>query len=251
MDFAVVSRARRQNVGTQEDTMRVLMIAGTVTLLAAAPVSAQDSGARGQDASGYVTGLGGFATSVTNTMGDILVEGGVRIAPHVKVFGDIGRFGNLQSDLQPTLDATTSALAANQGLIVTGGGTAPAWYGVGGLRVEVPTPSRVVPYVLGGVGFARLNPQPQFTFSSGIMPDGSTPVAGTDVTAAVTTAGLFTPPAADTTFMLTFGGGVQVPVAPHWIVDAGYRYSRLAADSTLNPVALTTNGMAFGFGYRF
>jgi opacity protein-like surface antigen len=181
----------------------------------------------------------------------MLVEGGARIAPHVMLFGNIGRFGNLQADLQPTLDATTSALAANQGIGVTGSGTLPAWYGVTGLRVEIPTKSRVMPYVLGGVGLARLNPQPQFVFSSGTLPDGSTPAVGTDVTAAITTPSFFTPPAADTTFMFTLGGGMQVPVARHWVVDAGYRYSRIAADSTLSTLPLTMNGMTFGFGYRF
>jgi opacity protein-like surface antigen len=238
-----------RSVGTQEEVMRALMIAAAVTLLTAAPLFARGSG--GQDASGFVTGLGGFATSVGNTTGDVLVEGGVRIAPHVMAFGNIGRFGNLQADLQPTLDTTTAALAANQGLSVIGGGSLPASYFVGGLRVEVPTRGRVMPYVLGGVGVARLNPTAQFTFSSGIMPDGSMPAVGTDVTTAMTSAGFFTAPPASTAPMFTLGGGVQVPVAPHWVVDAAYRYSRIAADSTLSAAPLNANGMTFGFGYRF
>jgi opacity protein-like surface antigen len=56
---------------------------------------------------------------------------------------------------------------------------------------------------------------------------------------------------ASTAFMFTFGGGVQVPVVPHWVLDAGYRYSRIAADSTLSASPLNANGMTFGFGYRF
>ena len=79
--------------------MRTLMIAATLTLMAAGPVFAQDKGVGGEGASGYVTGLGGFARSVTNTTGDLAVEGGIRIAPHVMVIGNIGRFGNLQPDL--------------------------------------------------------------------------------------------------------------------------------------------------------
>jgi opacity protein-like surface antigen len=231
--------------------MRTLMIATSVTLLAAAPVFAQEKGVTGADARGYLTGLGGFAKSITNTTGDLLVEGGVRIVPHVMVFGNLGRFGNLQADLQPTLDATTSALATNQGLSVIGGGSLPATYVTGGLRVEVPTRSRVMPYALGGVGVARLNPTAQFTFSSGIMPDGSAPLVGTDVTAAIISAGSFTAPPSSSALMLTFGGGVQVSVAPHWAVDAGYRYSHIAADTTLSASPLTTNGMTFGIGYRF
>jgi hypothetical protein len=124
--------------------MRTLMMTAAVTVLAAAPLLAQEKGAGGRDAAGYVTGLGGFAASVGNTTGDMLVEGGVRIAPHMKVFGNVGRFGNLQADLQPTLDATTSALANNQGLNVIGGGSLPATYLSGGLRVEVPTNTRLM-----------------------------------------------------------------------------------------------------------
>jgi Outer membrane protein beta-barrel domain len=229
--------------------MRTLMMAATVTVLTAAPLFAQENG--GPDARGYVTGLGGFARSVGITTGDVLLEGGVRIAPHVMVFGNVGRFGNLQADLQPTLDATTAALAATQGLTVIGGGSLPASYFSGGLRVEVPTNSRFIPYVLGGVGAAHLNPTAQFTFSSGTLPDGSTPAVGTDVTTAIISAGSFTTPPASTAFMFTLGGGVQVPVVPHWVLDAEYRYSRIAADSTLSASPLNANGMTFGFGYRF
>jgi opacity protein-like surface antigen len=228
-----------------------LMIATTATLLTAAPLLAQERGAGGEDARGYVTGLGGFATSVTNTTGDVRAEGGVRVAPHVMIFGNVGRFGNLQGDLQPTLDTTTSALAANQGLDVVGGGSMPAKYVSGGLRVEVPTHSRAMPYVLGGVGVARLNPSAQFTFSSGALPDGSIPAVGDDVTTQLTSAGIFTAPATSSALMLTVGGGVQVSVARHWIVDTGYRYSRVAADTTLSASAINANGMTFGFGYRF
>jgi Outer membrane protein beta-barrel domain len=229
--------------------MRTLMIAAAVTLLTTGPLLAQEGG--GQNASGYVTGLGGFATSVGNTTGDIAAEAGVRIAPHVMVFGTIGRFGNLQADLQPTLDSATAALSANQGLSVIAGGKLPASYGLGGLRVEVPTGSRVLPYVLGGVGVARLTPTTQFIFSSGTLPDGSTPDVGVDVTTAIVSAGVFTAPAASNAFMFTAGGGVQVPVTQHWVADAGYRYCRIAADTTLSASPLTTNGMTFGVGYRF
>ena len=105
--------------------------------------------------------------------------------------------------------------------------------------------------LFGGAGVARLNPTAQFTFSSGTLPDGSAPAVGTDVTTAITSAGNFAAPPASTAPMFTFGGGVQVPVAAHWVLDTGYRYSRIAADSTLSASPLTTNGMTFGFGYRF
>jgi len=229
--------------------MKPITFVLSATLLAAAPLAAQEAG--GQNAQGYVTGVGGFATSVGNTTGSILAEGGVRVAPHVMVIGSIGRYSDLQSELQPTLDGTTSALATTNGLTVTGGGSLPATTFSGGLRAEIPVNDHVLPYVLGTIGVAHLTPQPAFTFSSGTMPDGSTPAVGTDVTAALTTAGSFTTPASSNAFLLTLGGGVQVPVVPHWVVDVGYRYSRIAADSTLSATPLNLNGMTFGFGYRF
>jgi opacity protein-like surface antigen len=220
--------------------MRVLMIAASVTLLTAAPLLAQSE-------RGYVTGVGGFAATSDTTSGNVLGEAGVRIAPHLLVFGSLGEFHNLQpSELQPTVDSTTAVLSAGQGLNVLGTARVPAWYSVGGLRYEVPTRGRVSPYLLGGIGAARLNPTAQFTFSSGTLPDGSTASVGDDVTSQLVAAGDFTAPPATTAFMFTLGGGVEIPVARHWAIDAGYRFSRVAADTPLN-----AQGATFGFGYRF
>jgi hypothetical protein len=166
------------------------------------------------------------------------------------LFASVGRFANLQAELQPTLDATTSALSS-QGLRVTGGGALPAWYGVGGLRAEIPANAHVFPYLLGGLGAARLNPTAQFTYVSGTMPDGSAPTVGTDVTSTLVSTGSYTAPPASTALMLMLGGGVQVPLVPHWAFDLGYRYSHIAADSTLSAPALNTNVLTFGVGYRF
>jgi opacity protein-like surface antigen len=230
--------------------MRSVFVMATAIVLAAVPAFAQRGGTTSQQGLGYVTGFGGFTRSAGDTTGNVLAEGGGRIAPHVMVFGDLGRFTNLQAALQPTLSTATASLAAN-GIGVTSGGTLPAWYGIGGLRAEIPTQTRVSPYVLGGLGFAHLNPQPTFAFQSGILPDGTTPSTGADVTSAITAAGLFTAPPAETDLMMTLGGGVQILVAPHWVADAGYRYSRIGISTTLSATPINANGMTFGFGYRF
>jgi opacity protein-like surface antigen len=222
--------------------MRALMMAAALTLWSAAPLLAQAE-------RGYVTASGGFTSTTEATAGDLLLEGGIRIAPGLMVFGDIGQFHNLQpSDVQPAVDSTTGLLSTSQGLNVTGTGRVPAVYSVGGLRYEMPMQWRLAPYVLGGLGFARLSPTAQFVFNSGTgtLPDGSVPVAGADVTSQLVTAGDFTPPAASTAFMFTLGGGVEIPVVAHWAVDVGYRFSRVSADTPLN-----TQGATFGFGYRF
>ena len=220
--------------------MRELMIAATITLLTAAPLLAQNERV-------YVTGVGGFTATSDTTSGNVMGEAGVRIAPHVLAFGSLGEFHNLQpSELQPTVDSTMAVLAAGQGLNVLGTARVPAWYSVGGLRYEAPTKGRVSPYLLGGIGAARLNPTAQFTFSSGKLPDGSTPTVGDDVTSQLVAAGDFTAPPPATAFMFTLGGGVEIPVARHWAIDAGYRFSRVDADTPLN-----AQGATFGFGCRF
>ena len=100
--------------------------------------------------------------------------------------------------------------------------------------------------MLGGVGFARMSPTAEFSYASGSLPDGSTPSVGDDVTNQIVTAGDFTLPSATTSFMYTLGGGVDIPVAGKWVVDAGYRFSRINSDTPVN-----VNGVNFGVGYRF
>ena len=221
--------------------MKLIWMAAALVALTAAPSMAQ------QAERGYISAAGGFAVSPDTTSGNVLAEGGVRIAPHLSVFGNVGQFHDLQpSDVQPAVDATTASLSQSSGLDLVGNGRVPAWYSVGGLRFDVPTRGRVTPYALGGIGFARLSPTATFTYQSGTMPNGTTPSVGDDVTSEIVSAGAFTAPAASNSFMFTLGGGVAVPVARHWDVDAGYRYSRIDADAPIN-----TQGMTFGFGYRF
>jgi opacity protein-like surface antigen len=213
----------------------------------AAPAFAQESGTLGTRA--YVSLFGGTVWA-GDTTGSVIIEGGARVAPHVLAFGNVGHFNDLQTDLTPSLSAQTSTLA-NDGIDVTGVGTLPAWYTLGGLRAEFPANRHALPYVLGGLGTARLKPNEQFMFGSGALPDGTVPSSGSDVTSALETSGVLPTPVRTNAFMYTLGGGVQVPVTTHWAADLGYRYSRIAADTTLNSGALGTNAMAFGFGYRF
>jgi opacity protein-like surface antigen len=221
--------------------MRRIVIATMIGVVTAVPSFAQTE-------RGYVTGGGGIAVSTGATSGDVLFEGGVRIAPHLLVFGDVGQFHNLQpSDVQPAVNNAT-ILSASQGLDLAAAGRVPAVYSVGGLRYEIPLQSRFAPYVLGGAGFARLSPGAQFTVVSatGTLPDGTTPAVGANVTTQLMSGGDFSPPPASTAFMFTLGGGVDMPVMPHWAIDIGYRFSRVSAATPLN-----TQGATVGFGYRF
>lgn len=199
---------------------------------------------------GYLSLFGGSVWTGGDTTANLVFEGGARIAPHLLAWGNLGRFNDLQPDLTPFLDAETGTLA-NQGIGVNGLGTLPAWYTLGGLRAEFSPKGHTLPYVLGGLGTARLKPNEEFMFSSGALPDGSVPAAGTDVTSSLETSGALLTPERTNAFMYTFGGGVQVPVARHWAGDVGYRYSHIAADTALSAGAIHTNAITFGFGYRF
>jgi len=219
--------------------MKTLLIAAAAALLAA-PSYAQSSNV-------YASLSGGFAVSPDGTSGDVLGEVGVRIAPHLSVFGNVGQFHNLQpSSVQPSVDALDTTLAAG-GLSVTGVARVPAWYSMGGLRWTVPMNGRVSPYVFGGVGFARITPTATFTYTSGTLVGAiAPPSSGDDVTSQIVSLGDFTPPPASTAFMFSVGGGVEVPIVPHFVANAGYRVSRISADTPVN-----TQSVTFGVGYKF
>jgi len=213
-------------------------------MVVAAVLAATPSFAAGTEKA-YLSATGGFATSPDGTSGDVLGELGIRIAPHLLVFGDIGRFHNLRpSEVQSAVDGTTASLSAS-GLDLTGYARVPAWHSIGGLRIEGPSRNHFQAYALGGVGVARLTPAAQFTYTSGTLPD-ATPVAGDDVTPQVIAMGDFTQPAASNAFMFSLGGGVEVPMAKHVSATAEYRFSRINADTPFHE-----QGMTFGLGYRF
>ena len=217
--------------------MRTLMIAAIVLILSASFSYAQTDRM-------YVGGTGAIATGPDGTSSDAFGELGVRVAPRLFVFGDLGQIHSLQpSAIQPLVDGTT-ALLSGTGLGVVGIAREPAWSSLGGMRYEAPMKG-VSPYVFGGAGVAHIAPSGQFTYSSGTL-SGDMPAPGEDVTGQLTAIGDFTQPAATNALMLSVGGGVAVPLARHLSVDIGYRYARIAADAPLH-----TQGATFGFGYRF
>jgi opacity protein-like surface antigen len=219
--------------------MKTLFIAATIALLAA-PSYAQSSNV-------YASVAGGFAVGPDGTSGDMLGEVGVHLTPRLSVFANVGQFHNLQpSSVQPSVDSTTATLNAG-GLSVTGEARVPAWYSMGGARWTFPETARLTPYVFGGAGFARLTPTAKFTYNSGTLVGAVTaPVAGDDVTTQLVSLGDFTQPPSSTAFMFSVGGGVETPIAPHLVANAGYRVSRVSADTPLNAQSVT-----FGVGYRF
>src|SRR6516165_5447554 len=105
--------------------MKKVSLLFSMMLMIAAPLFAQSE-------HGYIAGAGGFAITPQTTSGDALVEGGVRVAPHLMLFGDLGQYHNVQpSDVQPAIDSTVAMLSSSQGLTTIGDGRVPATYALG------------------------------------------------------------------------------------------------------------------------
>src|SRR4029079_3732481 len=80
-----VSRASAET----EDVMRVLVFVATVAIVGiATPLLVQERPI--SDSRGFLTGLGGTTRALGNSSSDLQLEGGVRIAPHLMIFGNIG-----------------------------------------------------------------------------------------------------------------------------------------------------------------
>lgn len=229
-----------------------MKIAGlvVVSVMMAAPAFAQSE-------RGYVEGIGGFDVSSVPAASSNLTSGiggaqvSLRIAKGMMAFGELGRFHDLQPQAeQTTVDSTVTALSTTAGLDVIGTAKMPATYGLGGIRFEGPTRNRVTPYVLGGIGMARLTPNVQFSYSDGVLPNAdptaSAPLVGQDVTTQILSAGDFALPSPTSSFMFSAGAGARVNVAKRWAFDGGYRFSRISADTPIH-----AQGLTFGLGYRF
>src|SRR5262249_51171890 len=94
---------RRCEPAQTEAVMRVLVVVSTIAVLSvASPLLAQERPV--SDPKAFVSASGGFVSALGDKTSDVRFEGGVRIAPHLMIFGNVGKFGDLQTDLQPQID---------------------------------------------------------------------------------------------------------------------------------------------------
>ena len=200
-----------------------------------------------QERRGYVEGAGNFIDASGAKTGGTTGEVGFKVAPNLVIFGTVGNIHDVQSAaLQTPVDQAVSNLALNNDLTATGIVRNPAWYSLGGARIQFPNRHALTPYVLGGIGFARLNPSTRFTYESGTPLSGDSDTTGTDITTDVVTNGFYTQPVSTTGLMLRTGAGVQIPVGKHLLGDIGYNVSRISADTPVH-----TQNVTFGLGFRF
>jgi opacity protein-like surface antigen len=204
------------------------------------------SAAYAQEPRGYVEGTGGLSSITGTKTADATGEVGVRIAPNVLLFGNVGRLHDIHSSsLQASVDDAVGALATGD-LTATATARTPASYSMGGVRIQLANHSAITPYVFGGVGVARLSPSVRFTYNSGTTLSGNSAAAGDDITSDVLSSGVFTQPASTTGLMLRAGGGVQIPLGKHLLGDIGYSRSRISTDTPIH-----TQDLTFGLGFKF
>jgi len=204
------------------------------------------SAAYAQEPRAYVQGAAGLSSITGTTTGNANGEVGIRVAPRVVLFGNLGRMRDTgSSSMEANLNNTVTALAATD-LTAIGTVRVPAWYSLGGARIDLTNRTVIKPYVFGGVGFAHLNPTTKFIYESGTTLTGNDALAGDDITSDVVASGLFTAPVATTGLMLRTGGGVQIPISRHLLGNVGYSVSRISSDTPIH-----TQDLTFGVGLRF
>jgi opacity protein-like surface antigen len=201
-----------------------------------------------QEPRGYVEGNGALSRLTGSTSSaELSGEVGVKVAPNVVLFGNIGNLRDAHwSSLQTSVDSTVSTLSSDDGLTATATAKVPTWYSMGGARIQFPNHSAVTPYVFGGIGFARMNPSVRFLYQDGTTLSGNPANVGDDITADIVSSGLFTTPARTTSLMLRTGAGLQVPISKHLLGNIGYSVSRISADTPIHAQDFT-----FGLGIKF
>ena len=183
---------------------------------------------------GFVRGLGGV-TLGTETGGTVGGGVGVSLSPHVDIIGEFGWLQNvLPSELQDDIDTAATLITLLSGVPVTIGAKIPAVYALGGVRGNIPTGSRVTPFVDGGVGVGR------------ISLDIDVEVLGIDISQEVEDE-LELGDTSSTEFMLAVGGGINVTATSNVGFDFGYRYIRIFTDDPSIDTSQVYGAAVLGF----
>lgn len=219
-----------------------LSLAACLALLAV-PALAQDR----TPTRGYVMGVGGAA--VSEVRAPVFGGGvGVNVTPRLQITGDFGRMNDLfPSFTREDLKAFEQS-ASDDGLLLATKSRIPTYYAVGGVRAILHDRAAVRPYVSANAGVARLAPEPTFLLE------------GIDVSSAVLQDAVFNTAFENRTRpLVSVGGGVVVLAAKHFMVDAGYRFTRIFIDKeylqdTESPhqhAGINVNRFYLGVGFVF
>jgi hypothetical protein len=174
---------------------------------------------RAQDMRGLVGGQFG-ATFGTEVATFFAGEVAGNVTRDLQIYGTLGRMSNvLPSTVQDDLDDVSAFLTFLTGVRWDFEATAPAFFGVGGVRYLVPTGAAARPYVQGGVGFGNITLKVE-------------EVDFGDVTDDLVEEGYLDDDQISK-LAFEFGGGVIVPFVRAY-VDVGYRFMKFLDAEEVN-----------------
>lgn len=187
---------------------------------------------------GYVAGFAqsAFGNVTSQSFG---LEAGWFYQPRLAIFAEVGGMRDTApSSIGPAAQIIANYLVASQTKSVSYSVKQPVTFGGVGVRYALVEEGKFQPYGLIAVGAARITRDVRFT------------VGGTDVTDTLATYGVVLGSdlaGSATKMMISGGGGVAwMPKGP-WVVDLGYRFSRIATQ----PTGTNVNRVGLGVGYRF
>lgn len=220
--------------------MKLTFVIVTAAMALAGAASAQTAStpASGEGGTGYVevVAQSAFGNVTSQSFG---VEGGVKVAPRLVVFGEFGRVRDTApSELGVAAQTIASYLTGQQSASVGYSVQQPATFGVAGVAYLIPYDGVLQPYVLGGFGIARYTRDVSFT------------VGGTDVTSNIGDYGVVLGSdlsGSTTKPMVTAGGGAAWTVHAPFVIDFQFRYGRIFADGK----AINVSRAGIGFGIEF
>lgn len=188
----VVSRIRVSQLGC----IRMLCSLVVFALMSGSQAMAQENLS--------VAGQFGF-TFQTETAPVLAVEVATEVMPMLDVYGTLGRmWDTLPGELKDLAEDVDSRFEIS----------APAFYGMGGVRVRLPVTLAFQPYGLFGIGFARLSGKVEFDGED--ITDDFLDITGMDEDEL-----------RSTEFAFELGGGATMPLGPGF-VDVGYRLMRVS-----------------------
>jgi opacity protein-like surface antigen len=218
--------------------LRLALFFGATMALGGVAQAQTTAGANRPESKVYVEGVAqsAFGNQTSQSYG---AEAGVRISPDVYVFVEGGRARNIAaSTLGTNAQAIADSLTRVQTSPVTFTAREPAAFATAGLKYLVQLSGKPAPYVMAGFGIARVTSDVHFL------------IAGSEITSNMAQYGVVLGrdlSGSSTKPMLTFGGGVIVPVWRRVVVDFQYRFGRIfITDQSVN-----INRAGAGIGFRF
>jgi opacity protein-like surface antigen len=213
--------------------IRLTIVAFAVAI--ASPAAAQAPLAQALNGYAEIEAQSAFGNVTSQAYG---AELGVTVGQQVQIYAEVGQVRNIATaNLSAAAQTIASALTLLQPAAVTFSVRQPvSFFGTVGVRYPIAlSGSKVAPYVLGGVGLARMTNDVKFQLGGADTSIGQYVTLGSDLSGSVTKP------------MLTFGGGVMWPAWRRLVLDFQYRFGRIFAEDA----GINVNRAGIGVGIGF